>query len=135
MVEITTFNPSGLGKPIGPYSLVNRVKTSELVFMAGQTAIGKDGAIVGIGDLAAQCRQIYENTELALRAVGAGWENVVHFTNYLVNRDDRAKFTEYRLSIFPAMFPNGAYPPNTLLFVDGLVHKEFLVEVQTIAAL
>jgi enamine deaminase RidA (YjgF/YER057c/UK114 family) len=33
------------------------------------------------------------------------------------------------------MFPGGAYPPNTLLMVDRLVQKEFLVEVQAIAAL
>jgi hypothetical protein len=33
------------------------------------------------------------------------------------------------------MFPNRAYPPNTLLMVDRLVQEQFLVEVQTIAAL
>jgi hypothetical protein len=33
------------------------------------------------------------------------------------------------------MFPDGAYPPNTLLIVDRLVQERFLVEVQTIAAL
>jgi len=33
------------------------------------------------------------------------------------------------------LFPNGKYPPNTLLMVDHLVREEFLVEVQTIAAL
>jgi hypothetical protein len=32
------------------------------------------------------------------------------------------------------MFPNGKYPPNTLLMVDRLVKESFLVEVQTIAA-
>jgi len=33
------------------------------------------------------------------------------------------------------MFPNGAYPPNTLLVIDRLVQEQFLVEVQTVAAL
>jgi hypothetical protein len=33
------------------------------------------------------------------------------------------------------MFPDGKYPPNTLLIVDRLVKEEFLVEVQTIAAI
>ena len=41
----------------------------------------------------------------------------------------------YRLSEIPNFFPNGAYPPNTLLMVDRLVQEEFLVEVQTIAAI
>jgi hypothetical protein len=33
------------------------------------------------------------------------------------------------------MFPEGKYPPNTLLIVDRLVKEPFLLEVQTIAAI
>jgi hypothetical protein len=33
------------------------------------------------------------------------------------------------------MFPDGKYPPNTLLMVDRLVKEAFLVEAQTIAAI
>jgi hypothetical protein len=40
----------------------------------------------------------------------------------------------WRLREFPNMFPNGAYPPNTLLIIDRLVQEQFLVEVQTVAA-
>jgi enamine deaminase RidA (YjgF/YER057c/UK114 family) len=105
------------------------------VFIAGQTATDRDGKIVGAGDLDAQCKQVFANIEAALQSVGATWTNVVHFTNYLVNRDDQPRFVKYRLGVFPTMFPNGAYPPNTILFIDKLLHKEFLVEVQAIAAL
>jgi hypothetical protein len=42
---------------------------------------------------------------------------------------------QFRLREFPRLFPNGAYPPNTLLIVDRLVQEQFLVEVQTVAAL
>jgi enamine deaminase RidA (YjgF/YER057c/UK114 family) len=69
-----------------------------------------------------------------LSSVGATWSNVVHFTNYLINRADQPSFVKFRLGFFPQIFPNG-YPPNTILFVDKLLHKEFLVEVQAIAAL
>jgi len=41
----------------------------------------------------------------------------------------------YRLREFPRIFPNGVYPPNTLLMVDRLVQEPFLVEVQATAAL
>ena len=41
----------------------------------------------------------------------------------------------YRLREFPKMFPDGVYPPNTLLIVQRLVEEPFVVEVQTIAAL
>jgi hypothetical protein len=41
---------------------------------------------------------------------------------------------DFRLREFPKLFPNGNYPPNTLLIVDRLVKEEFMLEVQTIAA-
>jgi enamine deaminase RidA (YjgF/YER057c/UK114 family) len=135
MIEIKMSNPDGLHRPLGPYCQVSRVKASEFVFIAGQTAVDKDGKLVGAGDLEAQCKQVFSNIESALQSVGAGWTNVVHFTNYLINRDDQPSFVKYRLGVFPKMFPNGAYPPNTILFVEKLLHKEFLVEVQAIAAI
>ena len=42
---------------------------------------------------------------------------------------------QFRLREFPRMFPNGVYPPNTLLIVDRLVQEPLLIEVQTVAAL
>jgi enamine deaminase RidA (YjgF/YER057c/UK114 family) len=93
-----------------------------------------DGKVVGVEDFEAQCKQVFANIEAALRSVGATWSNVVHFTNYLIDRDDQPRFVKYRLGFFPQIFPNG-YPPNTILFVDKLLRKEFLVEVQAIAAL
>jgi hypothetical protein len=42
---------------------------------------------------------------------------------------------QWRLREFPRLFPNGVYPPNTLLIIDRLVQEQFLVEVQTVAAL
>lgn len=42
---------------------------------------------------------------------------------------------KFRLREFPEMFGDRPYPPNTLLMVDRLVKEEFLVEVQTIAAI
>ena len=46
-----------------------------------------------------------------------------------------AGFMAWRLREFPKMFPDGKYPPNTLLIIDRLVQEQFLLEVQTIAAL
>jgi len=134
VVEIKLLNPDTLHSPVGPYCQVGKVKASEWVFLAGQTATDKGGKLVGAGDFEAQCRQVFANVEAALRAAGADWSNVVHFTNYLVNPEDLPKFVKYRLGVFPKMFPNG-YPPNTLLYVGRLLHKDFLLEIQAIAAL
>lgn len=86
-------------------------------------------------DFATQCSGVFQQIDKALRSAGAGWGNVVQFTTYLVHSQDIPRLMEYRLREFPGMFPNRVYPPNTLLIVDRLVQEQFLVEVQTIAAL
>jgi len=59
----------------------------------------------------------------------------VQFTTYLVHSQDIARFMAWRKREFPRLFPDGRYPPNTLLIVDRLVQEPFLIEVQTVAAL
>jgi enamine deaminase RidA (YjgF/YER057c/UK114 family) len=134
MPEIRIVNPETLGKPLGQYSQMTRVKASEFLFIAGQVAVDRDGNTVGVDDFDAQCRQIFANIAAALKSAGADWGNVVEFTTYLVHSQDIAKFMAFRLREFPRMFPDGAYPPNTLLIIDRLVHEAFLIEVQTRAA-
>jgi len=135
MPEIKMLNPDALGKPLGQYSQVTRVKASEFLFIAGQLATDKRGAVVGADDFAAQCEQVFANIEAALKSQGASFANVVEFTTYLVHSQDIAKFMKFRLGAFPRFFPSGAYPPNTLLMVDRLVGEPFLIEVATVAAL
>lgn len=135
MAEIKIFSPDALGKPLGQYSQITRVKASEFVYIAGQLATNREGAIIGADDFDAQCAQVFVNIETALKSVGAGWGHVVEFTTYLVHSQDIPKFMTYRKREFPKFFPDGAYPPNTLLMVDRLVQEPFLVEVKTIAAL
>ena len=135
MADIKILNPDTLGKPLGQYSQLTRVKASEFVFIAGQLAADKAGNIIGAEDFDAQCVQVFANIETALKSVGGGWGNIVQFTTYLVHSQDIPKFMKYRLREFPKMFANGAYPPNTLLMVDRLVQEPFLVEVQAVEAL
>jgi enamine deaminase RidA (YjgF/YER057c/UK114 family) len=135
MSNIEIFSPKQLGKPLGQYSQITRVKASEFVFIAGQLAADVAGNVVGEGDFDAQCLQVFKNIEAALVSVGGNWENIVQFTTYLVHSQDIPKFMEFRKRHFPEYFANGVYPPNTLLMIDRLVQEPFLVEVQTIAAL
>jgi len=133
--EINIYNPTELGAPMGQYHHVTRVKSNELLFIAGMLAGDKDGNVVGAGDFDAQCRQVFGNIEAALKSAGASWGNVVQFTTYLVHSQDIPNFMAFRLREFPKMFPDGKYPPNTMLMVDRLVKEPFLIEVQTIAAI
>jgi enamine deaminase RidA (YjgF/YER057c/UK114 family) len=83
----------------------------------------------------AQCSAVYGQIEQALKSAGAGWGNVAQFTTFLVHSQDIAAFYRWREREYPKMFPDGKYPPNTLLIIDRLVQEQFLIEVQTIAVL
>ena len=135
MADIKILNPEALGKPLGQYSQMTRVKASEFLFIAGQLGVDKDGKFAGDGSFDAQCVQTFANIEAALKSAGAGWGNVVQFTTYLVHSQDIPNFMKYRLREFPKMFSNGLYPPNTLLMIDRLVVEAALIEVQAVAAL
>lgn len=132
--DITIDNVPELGSPLGQYSHITRVRAAEYLFIAGMLSADKDGTIVGEGDFDAQCRQVFKNLGAALKSAGAGWPNIVQFTTYLVHSQSIPNFMEFRLREFPGMFPDGKYPPNTLLMVDRLVNEKFLVEVQAVAA-
>lgn len=127
MAEIKIGNVEALGKPLGQYSHLTRVKASEFLFIAGMLAPGDS--------FEAQCSGVFAQIETALKSQGAGWGNVVQFTTYLVHSQDIPKFMQWRLREFPRLFPNGAYPPNTLLIIDRLVGEPYLIEVQAVAAL
>ncbi|HEU4661879.1 MAG TPA: RidA family protein [Pseudolabrys sp.] len=135
MADIKFINPDALGKPLGQYSNIARVKATEFIHIAGQVSVDKAGNIIGIDDFDAQCVQTFANIETALKSCGAGWTNVVQFTTYLVHSQDIPKFMKFRLREFPRMFGGGDYPPNTLLMIDRLVKEQLLIEVQTVAAL
>ena len=53
MPDIKLLNPDTLGKPLGPYSQIARVKASEFLFIAGQVGADKDGKAAA--DFDAQC--------------------------------------------------------------------------------
>jgi enamine deaminase RidA (YjgF/YER057c/UK114 family) len=128
MAEIWIENVEALGKPLGQYSHMTRVRgASQTLYIAGMLAPGED--------FDAQCTGVFRQIETALKAAGGGWGNVAQFTTYLVHSQDIPKFMAWRLREFPKFFPDGKYPPNTLLIIDRLVGEQYLIEVQTIAAL
>lgn len=128
MADIKIGNVEALGKPLGQYSHLTRVKNAtETLYIAGMLAPGED--------FDTQCGGVFKQIEAALKSAGAGWGNVVQFTTYMVHSQDIPKFMAWRLREFPKLFPDGKYPPNTLLVIDRLVGEQFLIEVQAIAAL
>ena len=82
-----------------------------------------------------QVYQVFENIGHILAGAGADFSNVVEFTTYVVGRPSVQGYIDGRSEVYPDIFPNGDFPPNTLLVVAGLVNEDFLVEIKAVAAL
>ena len=131
----TMENPSSVAKPLGRYSQIARVRPQEMLYIAGQVAVDADGNMVGLGDVVAQVRQVYENIGNVLESAGATFRNVVQFTTYLSSRDLIGPFMAERNKIVDGLYPDGDFPPSTLLIIDSLMDEEMLLEVTTVAAI
>lgn len=134
-VNISLANPEGVHAPVGRYSHLARVRGGELLSLAGQVAVDESGNVVGKGDAAVQTHQVYANISTILQSAGAGFEHVVQFTTYVVGRKSVQPYLDARIEVFAELFPDGDYPPNTLLVIEGLVDKEMLVEIVAVAVL
>ncbi len=132
--RIKNRNPERLAAPLGLYSHISRVRCSELIFIAGQVAIDQKGALVGGGDLGLQARQVFANLMEALKSEDLTFRNVVKFNTYLVGESNIQAFMDARRQLFVELYPDGNCPPNTLLVVNRLVDKDFLLEVEAVAA-
>ena len=128
-------NPKGTAPAQGLYSHIGGVSGGTLLFVAGQLAVGSKGEVVGKGDFSAQFRQVFKNLGDVLKGMGTDYGSVIKFTTYLVHSQDIELFMAERAKLFPKLFKGGAFPPNTLLIIDRLVGEQYLIEVQTVAAL
>jgi enamine deaminase RidA (YjgF/YER057c/UK114 family) len=122
-----------LGKLYGAYSPASRASASELFSIAGQLGGLPDGSLPGDGSVYAQTKQSFANLGTALGAIALGFADVLRFNTFIVDRSSLADFFRARLEVFAEIYPDGAYPPNTLVLVTGLVEAEFQVEIEALA--
>lgn len=123
--------PRQLGKPLGLYSQGMLAPGGEILVVAGQVGVDREGRAAA--DVAAQTRQALENVREVLEAGGCRWRDVVRLQTFLTSADDIPGFMKARQEVFPGYFPDGAYPPNTLLVVSRLVRPELRVEIEAMA--
>jgi len=122
-----------LGPTFGMYSHGMVAPGGELVVVAGQVGADRAGNLVGPGDVVAQTRQAFENVRAVLEAAGSGMRQIVRLQTFLTHAADIEGFMQARKELFPRYFPDGVYPPNTLLVVSRLVVPELLVEIEAMA--
>ena len=130
-VAIERINPAGLAPPSG-FTHVVTVTAGRLAFLAGQTAVGPDGCIVG-SDVVEQFEWALRNLLTALRAVGGEPANLVAVTVYAVDLDDyRARARE--LGEVWRRLVGRDYPAMAAVGVHRLWDRAALVELQGVAA-
>ena len=124
--------PKGFGPPLGMYSHGMVARGGDLVIVAGQVGMTADGRVAG-ENVVSQTKQALDNVRAVVEAAGCTMGDVVRLQTFLTRSEDIAGFMRARGEVFPTYFPDGIYPPNTLLVVSRLVRPELLVEVEAMA--
>jgi enamine deaminase RidA (YjgF/YER057c/UK114 family) len=130
--SIVRINPPELGTPPG-YSQVVDVSAGRIIFISGQTALDRDGNLVGKHDFAAQAEQVFANLATALQARGCTAANLVKLTVFLTDMDNLGSYREARNRFFATVMPPAA-PAVTLVEVSKLYGADFMIEIEAIAA-
>jgi enamine deaminase RidA (YjgF/YER057c/UK114 family) len=121
-------NVPGLAATPG-YRHVAVARGSRLVFTAGAVPLDAEGNLVGPEDAVEQTVQAIRNLVAALDAGGAGPEDVVKTTVYVVGPSHERQEEVWRAVQSSAI----AAAPSTLVGVALLGHRGQLVEIEAIA--
>ena len=115
------------------YTHVVTASGNKTVYISGQVALDANGSLVGRGDLRAQTKQVFENLKRALAAAGAGFEDIVKVTYYIVGYrpEQLPAIREVRSEYLPRSNP----PASTLVGVEALFMDDVLIEVEAIAVI
>jgi len=130
--SISRINPPELGTPPG-YSQVVEVSAGRIIFISGQTALDAAGHVVGKNDFAAQTAQVFHNLGIALGASGCSAANLVKLTVFLTDMSHLGLYREARNRFFATVTPPAA-PAVTLVEVSKLYGADFMIEIESIAA-
>lgn len=112
---------------IGPYS--QAVKCGNILFCSGQVPLDPATGEMVTGDIIMQAERVMKNIEAVLAAAGAGFDDVIKTTIYLVDMADFAAVNEVYGNRFSAH-----KPARSTVAVKALP-RGALLEIEVIASL
>jgi enamine deaminase RidA (YjgF/YER057c/UK114 family) len=125
-------NPPSLARPSG-FSHAVVATGGRMVFLAGQVALGADGAIVG-GTVAEQFDRALANLLEALRAVGGSPDHLASLTVYAVDLDEYRRQSG-EIGLAWRRLVGREYPAMAAVGVSRLWDPAALVEIQGYAVI
>lgn len=123
-MPITSYDPPGVWKPFGAFSMAVVQGQGRVIHLKGQVALDQNGDIVGKNDMASQVERTLENIKLILSGFGGRMEDVTSLTHHVTDIDAFMKTGNIRTRYFKP-----PYPITTTVEVSRLFQPNLLVEI------
>ncbi|MCG8538392.1 MAG: RidA family protein [Clostridia bacterium] len=128
--NVSYINPDNMMKPQGFTQVISVKGLNKTIYIGGQDSVDKDGNIIGKDNIKEQAQQILSNIEKALKSAGAKLENIIKWNVYVKQGQSPMPAFE----VFQDRWGDKPNPPAiTLLYVAGLAHPDYLMEMDAIA--